>query len=79
MDSTASALSLPRRLVILPLTAWNHFISPLFGPRCRFHPSCSQFAAEAIARHGVARGGLLGLRRLVRCHPFNEGGFDPVP
>ncbi|MFP6564674.1 MAG: membrane protein insertion efficiency factor YidD [Myxococcota bacterium] len=79
MDSTASALSLPRRLVILPLTAWNRFVSPLFGPRCRFHPSCSQFAAEAIARHGVARGGLLGLRRLVRCHPFNEGGFDPVP
>ncbi|MFP6662312.1 MAG: membrane protein insertion efficiency factor YidD [Myxococcota bacterium] len=79
MDSTASALSLPRRLAILPLTAWNRFISPLFGPRCRFHPSCSQFAAEAIARHGVARGGLLGLRRLVRCHPFNEGGFDPVP
>jgi len=79
MDSTASALSLPRRLVILPLTAWHRFVSPLFGPRCRFHPSCSQFAAEAIARHGVARGGLLGLRRLVRCHPFNEGGFDPVP
>ena len=54
-------------------------ISPLFGPRCRFHPTCSQYAFEAIDRHGAWRGTRLALKRLVKCHPFHEGGLDPVP
>ncbi len=54
-------------------------ISPHLGPRCRFHPTCSHYAHEALARHGALRGSLLALRRLGRCHPWHPGGFDPVP
>ena len=54
-------------------------LSPLLGPRCRFYPSCSCYAYDAIERFGVVHGSYLGLRRLLRCHPFHPGGFDPVP
>ncbi|MGC1388739.1 MAG: membrane protein insertion efficiency factor YidD [Steroidobacteraceae bacterium] len=54
-------------------------VSPMLGPRCRFHPSCSCYAHTAIDRHGVVRGSWLGAKRLLRCHPFSEGGYDPVP
>ena len=59
--------------------AYQVLLSPLVGGACRFHPSCSHYAAEAVTRHGAARGGWLGLRRLARCHPFGGHGLDPVP
>jgi uncharacterized protein len=67
------------RLLILVLRGYKRFISPLLGPRCRFVPSCSEYAMQAIERHGPARGGWLALRRLARCHPLHPGGLDPVP
>ena len=54
-------------------------VSPLLGPRCRFYPSCSHYAHEAVLRFGVVKGGWLALKRLGRCHPWHAGGFDPVP
>lgn len=68
-----------RALLTGPIRAYQRVVSPLLGPRCRFHPSCSSYAIEAIERHGPLRGSWLAGRRLVRCHPLNEGGFDPVP
>lgn len=70
---------LPRRLVMLPIRGYQKFISPGLPPSCRFSPSCSQYALEAIAKHGALKGLWLAARRLVRCHPFNPGGYDPIP
>lgn len=68
-----------RRLLLGFIRAYRTFISPLFGPTCRFHPTCSQYAIEAIERFGPWRGSWLGLKRILRCHPFHPGGYDPVP
>ena len=61
------------------LMAYKKFVSPLLPPACRFHPTCSEYAREAVLRHGLLRGSGLALRRLARCHPFHPGGIDPVP
>jgi putative membrane protein insertion efficiency factor len=72
-----------KRLLLSLLTLYRWLISPVLHAvtpgGCKFHPSCSQYAAEAIEIHGALRGGSLALRRLLRCHPFTRGGFDPVP
>jgi putative membrane protein insertion efficiency factor len=68
-----------KAILAVLIRIYQYSISPLLGPRCRFHPSCSDYALEAIEVHGVWRGGYLALRRLMRCHPWNPGGFDPVP
>jgi putative membrane protein insertion efficiency factor len=67
------------RLVRLALRGYQVFVSPLLGPSCRFHPNCSLYADEALARHGLWRGGWLAARRLCRCGPWHPGGYDPVP
>ena len=61
------------------LLAYKKLVSPLLPPACRFHPTCSEYAREAVLRHGLLRGAGLALRRLARCHPFRPGGIDPVP
>jgi len=68
-----------RRLVVLPIRAYRLFVSPLLGPRCRFYPSCSAYAVDAVLQHGVLRGIGLAAWRLLRCNPWNLGGVDPVP
>ena len=68
-----------RALLIALIAVYRYCVSPLLGPRCRFHPSCSCYAREAIERYGALRGSVLGLRRIARCHPWNPGGYDPVP
>lgn len=65
--------------MLAAIRAYRFVVSPLFGPACRFHPSCSRYAEQAIGTHGPVRGAILALRRLGRCHPFHPGGFDPVP
>jgi uncharacterized protein len=67
------------RLFVGLIRTYQYLISPLLGPHCRFNPSCSQYAIEAIQRHGVLRGGYLSVRRLSCCHPWHAGGLDPVP
>jgi putative membrane protein insertion efficiency factor len=66
-------------LLVLPIRAYQLLVSPLLGPRCRFYPSCSAYAVQALRTHGPLRGTLLAVRRLLRCHPWNPGGIDPVP
>ncbi len=61
------------------IRVYQRFLSPLLGPRCRYHPSCSEYAAQALQRHGILRGSLLASWRLLRCNPWSHGGFDPVP
>lgn len=67
-----------KRLLLGLITAYKYLISPLVGPRCRFYPSCSEYAREAIITYGPLRGAWLALKRVSCCHPFHPGGYDPV-
>ena len=67
-----------RSLVVLPIRAYQRVISPAFGDRCRYYPSCSEYAVQAVQRFGILRGLVLAGWRLLRCNPWSRGGFDPV-
>ncbi|MEE9097487.1 membrane protein insertion efficiency factor YidD [Pseudarthrobacter phenanthrenivorans] len=71
--------NLPRNILILLLMAYRKVVSPLYGPVCRFFPSCSAYALEAVTVHGAVKGSWLAVRRLGHCHPWNPGGVDHVP
>jgi putative membrane protein insertion efficiency factor len=73
------AVGLPRAACLLFLRAYKRCLSPLLPAACRFYPTCSEYCREAIERHGALRGGWLGLKRILRCHPLAKGGHDPVP
>jgi uncharacterized protein len=66
-------------LLILLIKGYRLFISPLFPPTCRFQPTCSMYAIQAVEKFGALRGGYLAIRRILRCHPFHPGGYDPIP
>lgn len=68
-----------RKVFIFPVRLYSLLVSPVLPPSCRFHPTCSAYAAEALEKHGVSRGLWLAVRRLLRCNPFRPGGYDPVP
>ncbi|HYK00252.1 MAG TPA: membrane protein insertion efficiency factor YidD [Thermoanaerobaculia bacterium] len=68
-----------RRIPLFFLRGYKRFISPLLPPMCRFEPTCSVYTMQAVEKYGTLRGTWLGVRRLARCHPFNPGGWDPVP
>ncbi len=72
-------MSVVARLAIGALDLYKRFVSPYLPRACRFEPTCSVYAREAIARYGIGRGAVLAIGRLLRCHPFHKGGFDPVP
>ena len=79
----ARLIALPRKLIqqvlLVLIQVYRYVLSPFLGPRCRFHPSCSAYAAEALTRYGPLRGSWLAIKRVLRCHPFHPGGHDPVP
>jgi putative membrane protein insertion efficiency factor len=75
----SSGPSASARALAAALASYKKFISPLLPPACRFTPTCSDYAREAVLRHGLSRGLALAVRRLARCHPFHAGGPDPVP
>jgi putative membrane protein insertion efficiency factor len=68
-----------KKVLLLMIKGYKKGISPLLGNHCRFYPTCSMYMYEAIGKHGAARGVFLGLKRLLKCHPFHPGGYDPVP
>jgi putative membrane protein insertion efficiency factor len=79
MTALAQLVRVPRWILGTTIRGYQVLVSPLLPPSCRFSPSCSQYALEAIGRHGALKGSWLAARRLARCHPFHPGGFDPVP
>jgi len=78
-NGTGRTATVSARLFMLPIAGYRRFVSPLLAPRCRFAPSCSEYALTALAEHGALRGLWLAVTRIARCHPFHPGGYDPVP
>ena len=74
-----SAMSIPARALRGAVVAYQWTLRPILGCNCRFHPSCSEFALDALKSHGAIRGGLMSAGRILRCNPWNPGGYDPVP
>ena len=72
-------IAVPAKGAVLLLRLYQKAISPWIGPRCRFHPSCSNYCIDALQQHGMVRGLWLGFKRICKCHPFHPGGHDPVP
>lgn len=72
-----------KRLIVLPVVflihVYRYTLSPLLGPKCRFHPSCSEYAIKALKVHGFTKGSWLSIQRILKCHPLHPGGYDPVP
>lgn len=68
-----------KRVLLFLIDVYRRYISPLKPPCCRYIPTCSEYAAEAIKKYGAGRGGWLAFKRIMRCHPFHKGGYDPVP
>jgi uncharacterized protein len=76
---TSTSSPLARSLFLALIRFYQRFISPLMGSNCRYYPTCSHYTYEAIAKYGIQKGGWLGIKRIARCHPWHEGGIDPVP
>ena len=72
-------MNIPARLMLLLIRFYQYAISPMLPPRCRYTPTCSQYAVDAVSKHGAFKGGWLALKRIARCHPFGGSGHDPVP
>ena len=72
-------MNIPARLMRLLIRFYQYAISPMLPPRCRYTPTCSQYAVEAVSKHGAFKGGWMALKRIARCHPFGGSGHDPVP
>ena len=72
-------MNIPARLMLLLIRFYKYAISPMLPPRCRYTPTCSQYAVEAVSKHGAFKGGWMALKRIARCHPFGGSGHDPVP
>ncbi len=68
-----------RKIIIFLIKIYQKIISPLFPNKCRFRPTCSYYAIDAINKYGAIRGSILAIRRIIKCHPFNPGGYDPIP
>ena len=76
--STNPASGVARSAAVFPIRVWQRLVAPMFGARCKYHPSCSEYAAQAISRFGILRGLVLACWRLLRCNPWSHGGYDPV-
>ena len=68
-----------KTVLLAIIRTYQYMLSPMLANRCRFFPSCSEYTAQALQKHGAYKGTLLGIKRVLRCHPWNAGGFDPVP
>ena len=68
-----------KRTILFLIRVYRRYISPLFPPCCRFYPTCSTYAMQAVEKYGALKGGWLAVKRILRCNPFNDGGYDPVP